>query len=113
MLLMISAGSADELSREYRRLARLFHPDKGGSTVQMQQLNREYQQLKERFKKPVRKADLQVGDTVFVNGSECRVVYMERFTFIAKSVVTGRTAVFDRETGLAVGNKKFRARTCG
>ena len=34
--------SLDELRSEYRRLALLHHPDKGGSTSDMQEINNEY-----------------------------------------------------------------------
>ena len=35
----------DELRKEYRRLALLHHPDKGGNTADMQQINAEYDYL--------------------------------------------------------------------
>ena len=35
----------DELRREYRRLAFIYHPDKGGDTVLMQILNDQYERL--------------------------------------------------------------------
>ena len=37
--------SLDELRSEYRRLALLHHPDKGGSTSDMQEINNEYDLL--------------------------------------------------------------------
>jgi curved DNA-binding protein CbpA len=38
-----------ELRKEYRRLAFIYHPDKGGDTVLMQVLNDQYEQLSEKF----------------------------------------------------------------
>jgi hypothetical protein len=35
----------DELRKEYRRLAFIYHPDKGGDTVLMQMLNNQYERL--------------------------------------------------------------------
>ena len=38
-----------ELRKEYRRLAFIYHPDKGGDTVLMQILNDRYDRLSEKF----------------------------------------------------------------
>jgi curved DNA-binding protein CbpA len=35
----------DELRKEYRRLAMIYHPDKGGDTMMMQILNDQYERL--------------------------------------------------------------------
>ena len=39
----------DELRSEYRRLALLHHPDRGGSTADMQEINNEYDLLSKRL----------------------------------------------------------------
>lgn len=39
----------DELRKEYRRLAMLFHPDKGGDTATMQVINDQYERLSKRL----------------------------------------------------------------
>lgn len=39
----------DELRKEYRRLAFLYHPDKGGDTVLMQILNDQYERLSKKL----------------------------------------------------------------
>ena len=39
----------DELRKEYRRLAFLYHPDKGGDTVMMQMLNDQYDRLSKKL----------------------------------------------------------------
>jgi len=41
--------TADDLKTEYRRLCKLFHPDKGGSTERMQALNNEYERAMKRI----------------------------------------------------------------
>lgn len=41
----------DELKKQYRRLAMAHHPDRGGSTVIMQQINAEHDRLFEILKK--------------------------------------------------------------
>ena len=40
-----SCKTLDELKKEFRRLAMLNHPDKGGSTATMQEINAEYDRL--------------------------------------------------------------------
>lgn len=35
----------DAVKREYKRLAMIYHPDRGGSTEIMQQINQEYSQI--------------------------------------------------------------------
>ena len=39
----------DELRKEYRRLAMIYHPDKGGDTALMQVLNNQYERLSKRL----------------------------------------------------------------
>lgn len=39
----------DELRKEYRRLAMIYHPDKGGSTILMQELNDRYERLSKKL----------------------------------------------------------------
>lgn len=39
----------DELRKEYRRLAMIYHPDKGGDTVLMQILNDQYERLSKKL----------------------------------------------------------------
>jgi hypothetical protein len=37
--------SLDEAKREYKRLALMHHPDRGGDTSTMQEINRQYQEI--------------------------------------------------------------------
>ena len=102
--------SEEELIKEFKRLAHVCHPDKGGNVELMQQLNEEYRALKKYFN--AKRCDLskvQVGETVYVNGTECRVTHVSEYAFIAKAKLKNRSAVFDKRTGRAVSNKKYRA----
>ena len=47
----INCKTLDELKKQYRRLAMAHHPDRGGSTVIMQQINAEHDALFEVLKK--------------------------------------------------------------
>ncbi len=108
--LISGVETIDDLRKAYKKLARDYHPDRGGSTELMQQLNVEYQKLFRLLKSGLLDlSEVRVGDVVFVNGTECSVTHVSRFAFIAKSKMNGRTAVFDKKTGYAVGNKKFKA----
>lgn len=40
-----NVSNLEDLRKEYRRLAFLFHPDRGGDTATMQQINAEYEYL--------------------------------------------------------------------
>lgn len=57
-----------ELRKEYRRLAFLYHPDKGGDTVLMQILNDQYERLSKK---------LIIGDAKF---SEARKEYEQQIS---------------------------------
>lgn len=45
-----NVDNIEDLKAEYRRLAMLHHPDRGGSTETMQKINAEYSRLFERLK---------------------------------------------------------------
>lgn len=110
MEFLAKAKSEIELNKEYKRLAHVCHPDKGGSEELMQKLNEEYRELKRYFQATGHDfEELEIGDTVFVNGTECRVTHVSPFAFIAKAKMKSKSAVFDKKTGLAVGNRRFRA----
>ena len=38
----------DEAKREFKRLALLHHPDRGGDTATMQEINRQYREIQNR-----------------------------------------------------------------
>ncbi|HKJ42536.1 MAG TPA: hypothetical protein VKA27_10615 [Sunxiuqinia sp.] len=110
MNFLAKVNSEAELNREFKRLAHICHPDKGGNVELMQQLNDEYRAMKKYFNAHGHDfSELKVGDTVYVNGTECMVSHVSEYAFIAKAKMKNRTAVFDKKTGRAVGNRKFRA----
>lgn len=111
MIFLDKVYNHEDLTKEYRRLARKYHPDKGGDELLMMQLNREYE-IKKRHvgqDKPRNFDDLQEGDVVYVNGTECKVTHVSPYAFIAKARFKNKSAVFDKKTGIAVGNRKYKA----
>ena len=106
-----------QVKLNYKRLALLYHPDRGGSEERMRELNVEYDYLKHIFagKEATKQQNknefinVSVGDTVFVNGTECVVVDVFIKTFIAQAKGRIKLAIFDKNTGYAVNNKKYKA----
>lgn len=58
-------ATLDDLKREYRRLAMQLHPDCGGSTAAMQELNRQYESAMQsiRFAAPADSRDASTTET--------------------------------------------------
>lgn len=107
---LANVKSEKELIREFKRLAQVCHPDNGGSVELMQKLKEEFREAKEFFK--VNGCDfsrIQVGDVVFVNGTECIVTHVSEYAFIARAKFRSKSAVFDKKSGRAVGNRKYKA----
>ena len=103
----------DELQARlnYKRLAVMYHPDRGGNEEVMREINREYEVVKRRLRKIKRGLRaIEVGDTVLVNGTECEVKAVFEDTFLAKAKGRLRMAVFDKKTGWDIHNKKFKAK---
>ena len=99
-----------ELKSKYRKLSIMNHPDKGGQLVRMQEINEEYNKLKNTFgifPKDLR--HVMVGNFIYVNKSTCVVTKVEEKLFVAKSFKTNRVAMFDKDTGYGVFNLKIRA----
>lgn len=118
----------DQLKGEYRRLAARYHPDRGGNAALMTRINVEYETLlaslksgmpgaRARVRSGNRQQDrrrrffhgIAVGETVYVNGTECEVleVTQEAFRVVAK----GRTrqSWFLKSDGYGQYNKRIRA----
>lgn len=94
----------------YKRLAVLFHPDRGGDENIMREINSEYDLIKRKLRKPVSGlTDVKIGDTILVNGTECKVTAVFSKTFFAKAKGRHRFAVFDKETGVALYDEKLKA----
>jgi curved DNA-binding protein CbpA len=94
----------------YKRLAVLYHPDRGGNEEIMREINREYDIVKRKLKK-YREGlrNLKPGDSVIVNGTECEVTAVFDKTFIARAKGRHRLAIFDKKTGYSVYDKKYKA----
>lgn len=100
-----------ELKSQYKRLAKLYHPDRGGSTADMQIVNREFETLNVSFgKTPSTLHQVRLGNKIFVNDSECIVIAVEPKLFKVRSLETRREAYFEKSTGFGLFNFKFRAR---
>lgn len=111
----------DDLKREYRRLAARWHPDRGGSAAAMQELNALYDQHRLRLgqadiidKTPVADAGIdfsaiEVGYTIWVNGTECEVTAVTDNTFRVVAKGRNRQAIFDRASGAGRFNSRLKA----
>lgn len=110
MNFLANVKSKEELVKKFKRLAHKFHPDKGGSVELMQQLNAEYHGLKTYFSSSMYDfSDIKIGKKVYVNGTECKVTHVSEYAFIAKAINRNKSAVFDKNTGRAIGNKRYKA----
>ncbi|MBN2347335.1 MAG: hypothetical protein JXJ22_00775 [Bacteroidales bacterium] len=102
--------SEEQLRYHYRKLAMLFHPDRGGDIATMKKVNEEYRYYLDGFKTtPKSFNDLKPGNTVYVKDSKCIVTAVEKDRFKAKSLETNRETYFSKSTGYAILNFKFRA----
>jgi len=94
----------------YKRLAVLYHPDRGGNEEIMREINQEYDLIKKKLKKQkLGLQAVQVGDRVWVNGTECEVTAVFKDTFVAKAKGRHRLAVFEKKSGYSLYDKKFKA----
>ena len=87
-----------------------LHPDLGGNEVEFIRLTQEYKFWKDKFQ--VRDNDLsklKIGDTVFVNKTECEVTYVDQVSFIAKAKGRVKYAIFDKKTGRGKYKHQYRA----
>lgn len=103
-------NTKEELMAEYRRLARKFHPDLGGDAAVFSSLTEEFKIYKSKLgvhRKLI--SDVQVNDTVYVNGTECEVTWVGTQVFIAKAKGRTKHAVFSKATGYGLNNSKYRA----
>lgn len=134
---LATAQSLSELKYQYRKLAAIHHPDRGGSVVYMQEINAQYDLLHERFigndccandeqncydscsthsskQNPYydQKEDfsqLNPGDFLFVNNtlSEVLEISVTAFRVVAKG--RNRQAWFGIDDGIGLYNKKLHA----
>jgi len=105
-----SIKSEEQLKKEYRKKALKLHPDLGGSETEFLKLTQEYKFWKKKLN--LHKNDLsqiEIGDTVFVNRTECEVTYVDELSFIAKAKGRVKYAIFDKKTGIGKYNSNYRA----
>lgn len=116
MATLAVAESLDELKDLYRRFAAVHHPDKGGCTLRMQNLNYQYQVMKRRLKKAANDevvpsddfSRLQVGTRLYVNTTLAEVIEVGEKNFRVIAVGRSRQALFDKHTGQG-RNPRLRA----
>ena len=118
---LAAAQSLNELKYQYRRLAAIHHPDRGGCNMQMQTLNSRYEQLHLQFiskNAPAANQGLDqspdfsqlcCGDLLYINNtlSEVLEVTNRGFRVVAKG--RARQAWFDLNTGLGMFNSRLQA----
>lgn len=100
----------EQLKKEFRKKALKLHPDMGGNEAEFVKLTQEYKFWKKKLH--ASKNDLTkiaVGDTVFVNGTDCEVTYVDELSFIAKAKGRVKYAIFDKKTGIGKYNSNYRA----
>jgi curved DNA-binding protein CbpA len=105
-----SIYSEEQLKKEYRKKALELHPDLGGSEDAFLRLTQEYKFWKKKLN--LSKNDLsqlEVGDTIYVNRTECVVTYVDELSFIAKAKGRVKYAIFDKKTGVGKYNSNYRA----
>jgi len=116
MATLAAAESLDELKNLYRHYAAIHHPDKGGCTSRMQNLNFQYREMKKRLKKAANDESpcsgsfscLRVGDQLYVNTTRVEVIEVGEQSFRVIAVGRSRQATFDKHTGLG-RNPRLRA----
>lgn len=105
-----SITTENQLKKEFRKKALVLHPDKGGSEVEFIKLTQEYKFWKKQLEaKNNDLSGLRPGDTVWVNGTECEVTYVDKISFIAKAKGRVKYAIFDKATGIGKYNTNYRA----
>ncbi|MFO7657652.1 MAG: J domain-containing protein [Bacteroidales bacterium] len=105
--------TVEDLKSVYRRLAMLYHPDRGGNIDEMKRINSEYSELsKEIGKIPDSLMNIKVGNTIYVNRNKCIVTSVEKSCFRARSLETNRESYFSKTSGYAMLNFKFKASLC-
>jgi len=110
MISLSHIQSVQELKTKYRQLARVCHPDRGGNTQLMQQLNSEYQHRKLLLEKYCNGFDqLKVGDKIYVNGTVCTVILLTKTKFIAKAKGRSKQAWFHIKTGIGIDFPFYKA----
>jgi curved DNA-binding protein CbpA len=106
----------DELRKEYRRLAMIYHPDKGGDTLTMQILNAQYERLSKtlinnnaEFSESRKEYEMQVSEElrdmldriIFLQGIDIEIIgawiWITGNTFILRSTLKGLGFMFSHQ----------------
>ena len=114
---LMQSRSLQELKITYRKLVSTHHPDRGGNVVTMQKINESYQNMIKRFKAAAKSTHKQtknfsnvaVGDTIYVNGTECQVTSVSPREFCVMAKDSRRQARFNKVTGVGTTNSRLRA----
>ncbi|OUS29780.1 hypothetical protein A9Q99_08095 [Gammaproteobacteria bacterium 45_16_T64] len=171
MSYFVGIHSISQLKKEYRRLASTYHPDKGGDSRQMQEINAYYEHVlrrlkiiqrvtrrrqaatvveaeppqhnsryqepeydKSRVEEPVYQGEstkveektaydnsagqsswavdfrhVRVGETLYVNGTECEVLCVKTDSFRIVAKGRARQAIFSKEGGRGKYNPRLHA----
>ena len=126
MSYFIGITSVSQLKLEYRRLASKYHPDKGGDSRQMQEINSYYEHARkkllvlERLEKRRQKivadalnaldfSQVKLGETVFVNGTEGEVIDIAETSFCVLAKGRSRQAIFNKQGGKGKYNPRLNA----
>lgn len=110
IMYLSSIISEKHLKSEYRKKAMQLHPDLGGNEVEFIRLTQEYKFWKDKLVAQSNDlSKLKVGDTVWVNRTECEVTYVDQVSFIAKAKGRVKYAIFDKQTGRGKYNSQYRA----
>lgn len=105
-----SIYSEKQLKEEFRKQALVLHPDMGGNEIEFVQLTNEYKSWKAKFKALENDfSSLKIGDTVWVNRTECVVTYVDQISFIAKAKGRVKYGIFEKSTGVGKYNTNYRA----
>lgn len=117
MATLATAESLSELKSLYRHYAAIHHPDKGGDHMKMQNLNKQYQIMKQRIKEAANDRFFQrddfstitVGCKLYVNNTAAEVIEVKASYFKAVAIGRSRQAVFDKATGIGRFNTRLKA----
>ena len=139
MSYFVGVTSVSQLKIEYRRLAAKYHPDRGGDSRQMQEINAYYEhvrtklKMKERTEKSKGKVpetpkrtetsgyeqktasesldfqNVSVGETVFINGTEGEVTEVSDLSFRVVAKGRPRQAIFNKIGGMGKYNQRLNA----
>ena len=105
-----SISTEKQLKNEYRKKALVLHPDMGGDEVEFIRLTQEYKMWKKKLKAIQNDfSKIEIGDTIWVNRTECEITYVDEVSFIAKAKGRVKYGVFDKQTGMGKYNTNYRA----